>query len=239
MLGLSITAIGLRPFEDCLGIFKTLRDPLKLDFLELAIGSPCPVEFDYPDIPLILHDSCLYRHNFRLRLNLLRPKTWQAYADFIDTHDVRAVSLHPPRRRDCTKQELETALSNLEDALGVPVCVEVMPSPEYWCSSEETLVDRALLIDVSHILIWHRGDRALTQQTCLRLCDRSPAIHLSHNAGRADTHDLIPQDIWFANCIQNWARDRFVTYESLPVEYEQYERLDKQHRRLKSKSRNP
>ncbi|MBE9114706.1 hypothetical protein IQ249_02230 [Lusitaniella coriacea LEGE 07157] len=231
MLGLSITAIGLRPFEDCLNIFQTLQEPLHLDFLELAIGSQCPVEFDYPNIPLILHNSCLYRKNFRLRLNLLRPKTWQAYADFIANHDVRAVSLHPPRQRDCTKQELEIALLKLEEALNIPVYTEVMPSPEYWCSSEETLVDRALLVDVSHILIWHRGDRALTQQTCLNLLDRAGAIHLSHNSGYADTHDLIPQDIWFTDCIQNWARDRFVTYESLPIAYGKHERLDKLSRR--------
>jgi hypothetical protein len=73
--------------------------------------------------------------------------------------------------------QLETALSKLQTTLQVPVYVEVMPSCEYWCSSQETLVDFPLLLDVSHILIWHQGDypsgtlrdRKKTQQTCLSL----------------------------------------------------------------------
>ena len=75
MLGLSITAIGLRPFRECLSIFKKLQQPMQLDFLELAIGSSCSTDFDYSGIPLILHDSCLYEDGIRKRLNLLHPKT--------------------------------------------------------------------------------------------------------------------------------------------------------------------
>ncbi len=60
MKGLSITAIGMRNITDCFNIFHTLKQPLKLDFLELAIGSNCDINFDYQDIPLVLHDSCLY-----------------------------------------------------------------------------------------------------------------------------------------------------------------------------------
>jgi oxygen-independent coproporphyrinogen-3 oxidase len=33
----------------------------------------------------------------------------------------------------------------------------------------------------------------------LRIGDRVKAIHLSHNNGRADAHDLIPAEIWFAS----------------------------------------
>ena len=59
MLGLSITAIGLRPFAECVDIFQKLQEPLQLDFLELAIGSNCCTDFDYSGITLILHDPCL------------------------------------------------------------------------------------------------------------------------------------------------------------------------------------
>ena len=103
MLELGITAIGLRPIKQCLDIFQTLRAPLQLQFLELAIGSPCGMEIDYGDTPLILHDSCLYQQRMRLRLNPLQPKSWQPYAAFIAEHNVQAVSLHPPLQRDCER----------------------------------------------------------------------------------------------------------------------------------------
>jgi hypothetical protein len=229
MLGLSITAIGLRPINECLNIFQTLQKPMELDFLELAIGSPCSVDFDYSSIPLILHDSCFYKDGNRRKLDLLQTKTWQVYAEFIAGHNVRVISLHPPRRNECTKQELEAALSNLEEELNIPVYVEVMPTKDYWCSSLETLVNRPLLVDVSHILIWHQGDRDLTQQTCLSILNSMPVgeIHLSHNNGQADTHDLIPTEIWFAAFIEKWSENYWVTYESLPSEHLVYQRLDK------------
>lgn len=229
MLGLSITAIGMRSHAECLEIFEKLRERMKLDYLELAIGSTCSVDFDYSGIPLILHDSCLYKDGVRSRLSLLHQKTWKTYSDFIANHDVRAVSIHPPLQRECTRQELETALSQLEKTLQVPVYVEVMPSSEYWCSSWETLVDRPLLVDVSHVLIWFAGDRELTKQTCLSMLNSKEVgeIHLSHNNGRNDAHDLIPPDVWFTDLIENWNENYFVTFESLSVEHSQYERLDK------------
>ena len=206
MKGLSITAIGMRSLEKCLEIFQILHKPMHLEFLELAIGSPCPVDFDYPSVSLILHDPCLYKQNTRLRLDLLRPKTWQPYAEFIANHDVQAMSIHPPHQHECTKQELETALLNLQETLNVPVYVEVMPFQEYWCSSLKTLVNHPLLLDVSHISIWFKGDHHLAQQTCLYLLNsyHIGEIHLSHNEGKADTHDLIPANIWFANLIEKW-----------------------------------
>jgi hypothetical protein len=230
MLGLSITAIGLRPIEECKRIFQTLQKPMQLEFLELAIGSPCPVDFEYPSVPLILHDSCLYENNIRKRLDLFRPQTWNIYAEFIASHDVRAVSLHAPLKQKGTQLQLETALSKLQTTLQVPVYVEVMPSCEYWCSSRESLVNFPLLLDVSHILIWHQGDRQKTQQTCLSLIDSQQvgAIHLSNNQGKADTHDLIPEHIWFQEKIPSWKSKYLVTFESLPAKYSAYERLDKQ-----------
>jgi hypothetical protein len=229
MLGLSITAIGLRPLADCIDIFQTLQPELGLDFLELAIGSPCPVNFPYPDVPLVLHDHCLYDRGMRLRLDPLRPKSWKPYADFIATHTVQAVSLHPPLQRTVNRATLERSLQQMQQALGVPVYLEVMPAPEYWCSSTATLLDFPLLLDVSHLLIWHDGDPIATAQTSDRLLQTHEvgAIHLSHNDGQADRHDLIPADIWFADRLPAWRQEYLVTYESLPIAQAQFERLDK------------
>ena len=229
MKGLSITAIGLRSFTDCLDIFHTLRKPLELNFLELAIGSDCDVNYNYQDIPLVIHDSCLYEYHYRYKLNSLQPKTWKPYADFIEQHNVVAVSLHPPLKKYCTQQELESALIKMQNIFGIPVYLEVMPSDQYWCSSVKTLIDFPLLLDVSHVNIWHQGNMLATQETCLSLLDlfSVKAIHLSHNRGFADTHDLIPDDVWFREYISQWNQNYLVTYESLPVDYAVYERLDK------------
>jgi hypothetical protein len=219
----------MRSLDHCLEIFQTLKQPLQLQFLELAIGSPCVVEADYGDIPLILHDACLYQERMRLRLSPLSPRSWQPYAAFIAEHDVRAVSLHPPLQRDCSRSHLETALAQMQRTLQVPVFLEVMPSSEYWCSSLDTLVDHPLLVDVSHVLIWHQGNAFHTQETCLSMLNHYPvgAIHLSHNNGRADAHDLIPESAWFGDRIPHWSTHYFVTYESLPTSQASYERLDK------------
>ncbi|VEP16263.1 conserved hypothetical protein [Hyella patelloides LEGE 07179] len=233
MKGLSITAIGLRSIADCLDIFKTLENSLQLDFLELAIGSNCDVNFNYQNTNLILHDSCLYQGYFRCKLDPFRPKSWYDYAKFIDNNYVIAVSLHPPLRKYCSQKDLEMALVKMQDALKVPVYLEVMPSSEYWCSSFQSLVNFPLLLDVSHVNIWHQGNSIQTKKTCLSLLQSSQvgAIHLSHNAGKADTHDLIPQNIWFQDYIEQWSEDYLVTYESLPIEYAMYERLDKPRKR--------
>ena len=220
MLGLSISAIGMRPISECVQTFNALQLSLKLDFLELAIGSNCRIDFNYPDIPLILHDSCLYKGNSRQLLKLFKRETWAVYADFIqESQNVVAVSLHAPRRWECTLDELERSLTELQAVLQVPVSVEVMPTDDYWCSNLTSLVDFPLLLDVSHILIWQHGNLETTEETCRQLLASHSVtgIHLSHNQGFADTHVPIPLDVWFAGDIASWRDRYFVTYESLPV----------------------
>ncbi len=230
MFGLSLTAIGLRPLPECLVIFQQLQRPLNLEFLELAIGCPCPIDGDYLDVPIVLHDHCLYDRGMRCRLDPLRPKSWIPYQSFIQSHDVAAISLHPPLQRTIDRKPLETALHQMQKALGVPVYLEVMPSAEYWCSSVDTLLAVPLLLDVSHVLIWHQGDRQATEATCDRLLTHHEvgAIHLSHNDGTSDRHDLIPADLWFESQLADWSQNYLVTYESLPIAYHPFQRLDKQ-----------
>jgi hypothetical protein len=229
VLGLSLTAIGLRSLPTCLEIFQQLRQPLELEFLELAIGSACPIDFEYPDVPLVLHDHCLYDRGMRCRLDPFRPKTWNTYKSFIAQHSVVAISLHPPLKRSGDRISLERSLHQMQQTLGIPVYLEVMPSPEYWCSSEGDLLDFPLLLDVSHVLIWHDGDEKMTRQTCDRLLKTYDvgAIHLSHNDGKSDRHDLIPEQVWFTSHIKDWQSRYIVTYESLPIGQRQFERLDR------------
>ncbi len=219
MLGLSISAIGMRPIAECLEIFKLFTPSLHLEYLELAIGSNCRIDYSYSNIPLILHDSCLYEKNHRQLLKLFKPETWSIYADFIQQNQhVVAVSIHAPRRWECSRSELERSLLDLQQVLQVPVAVEVMPTVDYWCSSLNSLVDFPLLLDVSHVLIWQQGNWQETEDICgdLLRSHQVIEIHLSHNQGIADTHDLIPVDVWFDRYIADWRTQYFVTYESLP-----------------------
>ena len=229
MLGLSITAIGMRPFPECWEIWQKLQNSLNLEFLELAIGSVCDVNYDYENIPLILHNSCLYKGRTRHRLDIFDSQTWKIYENFILNNNVLGISIHPPLKRYCDRLELEKALQTLQSSLEIPIYLEIMPSPEYWCSSIETLVTFPLLLDVSHVNIWNQGDSEKTQQICLSLLKSHTikAIHISHNQGKKDTHDLIPKEAWFNHLISDWSKKYLVTYESLPMDYAVYQRLDK------------
>jgi hypothetical protein len=233
MLGLSISAIGIRPTEKCLEIFDLFTPSLQLEYLELAIGSNCRIDFDYSNIPLILHDSCLYEKNNRQLLKISKPETWSVYANFIQQNQrVMAVSIHAPRRWECNRSELEHSLLALQQVLQVPVAIEVMPTIDYWCSSLDSLVDFPLLLDVSHILIWQEGNDRATEATCRELLKSHKIIeiHLSHNQGVADTHDLIPEHIWFDRYIADW-RDRYlVTYESLSISVASMTHYDRSNR---------
>lgn len=94
-------------------------------------------------------------------------------------------------------------------------------------SSEYT---RDFCIDYSHINIWTKNNREQTIAQCLLATTRAKEIHLSSNKGHRDSHDYIPEDEWFLpylDSIEQAYPSLYITYESLPVEYKQYGRLDK------------
>jgi hypothetical protein len=89
---------------------------------------------------------------------------------------------------------------------------------------------RGFCIDYSHVNIWTRNNREATIAQCLLATTRAAEIHLSSNKGHRDSHDYIESDEWFLpylDTIQQVYPSLYITYESLPVEYKQYGRLDK------------
>lgn len=114
----------------------------------------------------------------------------------------------------------------LERYLQIPVLIEVMPSPSYWYS-DGFVGAGPLLLDISHINIWCEGDSEKVRAHFDDLLPRAKGVHLSHNNGRMDSHDLIPDGIWFEDLVTSWAESHFVTYESLPSRWAEYERRDK------------
>ena len=243
MFGLSATAIGLRSPAQAVAIFEALRGPLELGFYELAIGVINDVDAPYPDVPLVLHDNCLYRGRERLRLRPehgfgLPPEAHlRAYLDFIERHNVLCVHVHAGRRDAGTLAEQERYLRRLQARLPVPLYVEVMPTsrlaaPQFWASDPQSLPDWPLLLDVSHVKVWCGGDAERTCETVLHLLQHHSVaqLHLSDNDGREDSHDLVPADVWFAPYLADWSRRYPCTWESLPVAYAQYERLDRRRR---------
>jgi len=235
MIGLSLTAIGQRALPECLEIYEALKGQLALDFIELAVGTRCDLSLIPTDIPLFLHDRCLYEGAHKLPFALAAPESWEGYRQRIASRDVRLLSVHPPLRSEMSLDGIRRNRDALESLLGIPVCLEVMPSPHYWLSAEDfrdqpdALTDIPLLLDISHINLWARGHEAEVRRWVEQLLPQAIAIHLSHNNGRSDSHDLIPAGIWFAESVAEWhARRLFITYESLPEAFGKYERMDKQ-----------
>lgn len=243
MIGLSTTAIGQRPLSECLAIYEKLKAELSLDYLELAVGTRCDLSLIPPDIPLALHDRCLYDGSYKIPFSIAEPESWEEYRQHIIGRDVRIFSVHPPRRGELSLDGLKRHCDALEALLGIPVCLEVMPAPNYWLSAEDfrnqpdALSDIPLLLDISHINLWTKGREAEVKGWVERLLPQAHreadpcgiAIHLSHNNGRTDSHDIIPSGIWFEKYVAEWnARGLFITYESLPEAFAKYERMDKQ-----------
>ena len=230
MKGLSITAIGQRPIKECIEIYYQLQQPLGLDYLELAIGSNCELSQIPENIPLVIHNRCLYQHGKRLPFSLIQSETWADYRSSLSDRKVLALSIHPPKLHEAFGEQVKVRRQALEQYMGVLVMLEVMPSPAYWLS-QDNLLDVPLLLDLSHINIWHKGNFKQMEETCKALLPKAQAIHISHNDGRTDSHDLIPNGIWFERLINSWATTRLVTYESLPQVWHKYERLDKSKRK--------
>ena len=123
----------------------------------------------------------------------------------------------------------------LIDAVSISMDLEIMPSPNYWMSQSTMIRHVPILVDISHINLWAEGDLKKAEEIAYGLLNEyfGTEIHLSHNNGKRDSHDLIPSDIWFNPLIDLWDRlNYYVTYESLPIEFAEYERLDKRRKVL-------
>jgi len=232
MIGLSTTAIGMRPLESAIEIYHELQAPLGLEYLELAIGTCNTLNKIPSEIPLVIHDRALYQGNQRLPFSMMEPDTWVDYRSIIQQRSVIAMSVHPPRLYEAQLEDIQTARTQLEDYLEIPVLLEVMPSDEYHNSKNSVIPTVPLLLDVSHINIWHQANVDAVRRTIDNLLPCAKGIHLSHNNGVADSHELIPGEIWFNEFIEAWGQSLLITYESLPEAYRAFERLDKQKRRV-------
>jgi len=85
-------------------------------------------------------------------------------------------------------------------------------------------------IDYSHINVWCNNNREQTIIECLLATEKAEEIHLSSNKGRRDSHDYIEENEWFMpylNSIEQTHKHLYITYESLPIKYKEYGRLDK------------
>lgn len=83
-----------------------------------------------------------------------------------------------------------------------------------------------MCIDYSHINIWCKNNREQTIIESLLASRKAVEVHLSSNKGRRDSHDYINADEWFMPYLDQ-LKVHYITYESLPVQYKQYGRLDK------------
>lgn len=223
MIGLSCTAIGSREQNTINDIYLNLKEPLKLNYLELAVGIHISAASLFEQ-PLVLHDKCLFEGN--RRLDIFKKQDRSKYKSFCDLNNVLGISLHPPVYY-IDDQSFTILINEIEQLLQIPVMVETMYNPNQLYSSFANIGNLKLLVDVSHVNIWSRGLN--TEIDTLRLLNNYDvrSIHLSHNKGIKDTHDLVPEDVWFYKYLDKWVDSYLVTWESLPEEFRVYERLDK------------
>jgi len=232
LYGLSTTAIGHRSLAEALNIYKILKSQLNLHYLELAIGTLNLVNEIYPE-PLVLHDSCLVDENGKkLRISIESTKNWEFYKKFIEHHQVLQIHVHSPLKNLIKKNTIYENLNKISDFFKIPVLLEVMPESKYHLSSVKSVneLNRVpIVLDISHVNIWAKGETSLTQKYTEAILPSARCIHLSHNDGIHDLHNLIPRDHWCCNWLKtiNSTENLLVTYESLPIQFAQYERKDK------------
>jgi hypothetical protein len=234
MYTLSCTAIGLRPIDECTDIYLNLQHDLNVRGLELAVGCLVNIEevFD-ENLSIYLHDKSLYKldKGIKRRLDFLNPDTHDDIAYFVSRNKVKAISYHGQPKDYMSLKEFDAAIKLLSFNIDRPVWVETMINSNYHYGDFNSIGEHDLLIDISHINLWAKGNHTVTEEMVLSLLNiygsRVKQIHLSHNNGRSDSHELIPTDIWFKKYLESWSSKYVVTYESLPIEYAEYERLDK------------
>jgi hypothetical protein len=236
MFGLSCTGVGMRPIETCVEIYNRLQPELNLQYFELAIGTHITTDTKF-EMPIVIHDQALYikeGENHR-RLNYLKYlDDVYILQEFCKFNNVKAISLHPSNKSwELSLSKLDKKIKQIEKILGVPLYVETMYKESDWYNYEDLIKDNRcgskLLIDVSHVNIWTKNNKAQTEDIVCALLDKYEvgSIHLSSNNGHRDSHDLIKPDAWFYKYLNEWSDKYLVTWESLPVEYGYYERLDK------------
>jgi len=116
----------------------------------------------------------------------------------------RAYSLHAGSRANCTLDQMFVNLKRIEDLFECPVGVEGMyPSPRHqhllssWEEYEQLLQSGAhYAIDMSHlnILAHVSGQIERTLVAELLSSDRCIEIHVSHNDGLSDLHQVMQDD---------------------------------------------
>lgn len=234
--GLSVTGVGMRPIETCVEIYNKLQLELNLDYFELAIGTHITTDIKF-DMPLVIHNQALYikegeRHR---RLNYLKYlEDVYILQEFCKLNDVKAISLHPENKSyELSIGKFDKKIKQIEKILDIPVYVETMYKESDWYNYDDLIngshCGSKLLVDVSHVNIWTKNNKAHTEDIVFDLLKKYEvgSIHLSSNNGSRDSHDLIKSDTWFLKYLNEWSAKYLVTWESLPVKYGYYERLDK------------
>jgi hypothetical protein len=232
-IGLSTTAVGGRPFSQCLQIYQELAPKLSLEFLELAIGSRAPIAEIPTDLPIIIHNDWIYsEQQVRLQADLMRDRNWETYKAIVKSHQVLAFSWHfPARSSKFTLEQILHRRVELEQYLERPFSLELMPTAKEFGNLQDwqsgTLKDVPLCVDLSHLNIWAKGNADLALTYTEELRPQAVSWHVSCNNGYQDQHEVIPQYSWVARWLKQQTVKELITYEALPIKYAQYQRTDK------------
>jgi hypothetical protein len=262
---LSATACTGRSFDEFLDIYNTLKEPLQLSAVSLAVG----INFTTDDIPKIKQagiDTVLWHDAFWF-VDGRKQETYPSVAhEYFALHklfcaadiDVPLWSIHPyksHRPKDMWTDEIYANYGmqwwdDLDYVLPRDdnpesdyhynvrsfniVLENMLPNAPCYNNLDSVLQSdfyhKGFCIDYSHINIWTKNNNEQTIAQCLLATTRAREIHLSSNKGHRDSHDYIEENEWFMpylDSIEQAHPHLYITYESLPVQYKQYGRLDK------------
>jgi hypothetical protein len=180
----------------------------------------------FPETSYRLHANVrvLREHRFADLSNFDQHRDWFAQAARIH-HALRATAYtaHSGRRADATLEQMLDNARRCADEWGCMVGVEGQyptPAAEWLVSSWEEyrmLFESGVpyAIDLSHlnILVHRSGRREDGLVAEMLACERAIEVHLSHNNGRGDTHQVCAEPVWWQPLLDSIHPDAVVFSE--------------------------
>ena len=229
-IGLSTTAIGGRPFQEALEIYYKLEEPLGLDFIELGVG--VLTEVTEVNLPYMIHNgnSLSIEGNKPKRFNILKKETWVPYIELGKESNCLGMTIHGIPLSECTEKSFIEACLELQQEFkyfAVETMFEEFHAGSWGYMSLLHNKKINILVDLSHINIWTKGNEQEAYVISSYFVKLSPtnSIHISTNKGKRDSHDMIPEEHIFLDFLYSGAP--YITYEAVPNTFAEYQRLDK------------
>lgn len=239
MINLSLASYPNTKVLDAMALSSNAKDPVlgKIENEHVQIcPQNCLSKFDdeslrilyeqYPDVNFRLHANVKIMDKHVNNVDLAQFNKNKPYflklKELNDNMKAEAYTIHAGRRL-CPLSLLFKKLQDLEDMLGIPIGVEGMyPTGKDTFLLQDYKEYQALLdsgmkyaLDLSHLNIvrTHYGanDNLVTELLSSENCIE---VHLSHNNGISDSHELmIDKNVWWLDLLKHKHENSVIFYE--------------------------